>query len=56
MTNASLIVRASFSVSVAIKISPELGTVERPITSTGIEGVASLRFFCLSSVMALTRP
>ena len=54
--NVSAIFLASFSLSVAIIISPALGTSLRPSISTGIEGVASLTLLPLSSIMALILP
>ena len=47
---------ASFSSSTTAKVSPALGTSERPIISTGVEGPASFTTFPLSSRITLTCP
>jgi len=47
---------ASFSLSKTIKSSPALAAPLIPKTSTGVEGFASLIFFPLSLIKALTLP
>ena len=52
----SLKVFASFSLSKTIKSSPAFAAPFIPKISTGVEGNASLIFFPLSSIIALTFP
>ena len=47
---------ACFSDSKAMNLSPALGTSEIPVTSTGVEGLASTILFPRSSFKVLTLP